>query len=459
MPSPTTPSPTSAAIGVDTPSLGELLAGTPYVSYTYAYPHKTAYRPFSTPLPLDALWAEEKRDALFLYLHIPFCEMRCGFCNLFTTVDPARRLAADYLAALRRQAGQMQAALGDAAFARMAIGGGTPTYLSAAELDGLFTLARDHFGIDPTSLPTSVETSPLTAEPEKLHVLREHGVERISIGVQSFREDEARRAGRPQQTSVVERALDAIRALDFPTLNIDLIYGLPGQTVGSWLESLRAALRDAPEELYLYPLYVRPLTGLGRHATSADDASDIRLQCYREGRRLLLDAGYTQVSMRMFRAAHAAAQTGPVYCVQEDGMVGLGCGARSYTSACHYSNEYAVGAYGVRSILREYMGTAADAFAAATYGFHLDGDEQRRRYVIKSLLEADGLSRTVYAQRFGSDVLSDLPMLHDLIALGLAVQAHDTLHLTEAGVERSDTIGPWLYSPVVRASMEECVLR
>src|SRR4029453_1273246 len=110
--------------------LADLLRGTPYVSYSYAYPHKTAYRRLPVPVPLRDLWAAEGRDALFLYLHIPFCEMRCGFCNLFTTANPKGDFAAKYLTTLRREALRTAAALGPARFARLAIGGGTPTYLS-----------------------------------------------------------------------------------------------------------------------------------------------------------------------------------------------------------------------------------------------------------------------------------------------------------------------------------------
>src|SRR5260221_10032843 len=95
--------------------------------------------------------------------------------------------------------------------------------------------------------------------------------------------------------------------------------------------------------------------------------------------------------MRMFRAAHAPAESGPDYCVQDDGMVGLGCGARSYTTGLHYSGEYAVGSTAVRAILAAYAARPAESFASAAYGIRLDGEEQRRRYAIKSLLEAGGL--------------------------------------------------------------------
>src|SRR5262245_48977089 len=111
-----------------------LLAGPPFAGYAYAYPHKSAYRPFDAPIPLRDLWAAERRDALFLYVHVPFCEMRCGFCNLFTQARPKADVADAYLAALARQVEQVRDALGDVAFARFAVGGGTPTYLSAGQL-------------------------------------------------------------------------------------------------------------------------------------------------------------------------------------------------------------------------------------------------------------------------------------------------------------------------------------
>ncbi len=439
---------TTTTIASATP-LERLLVGTPYVSYTYSYPHKTAYRALDPAVPLREAWAAERRDALFLYLHIPFCEMRCGFCNLFTTANPHEDLEAAYLAALRRQAPRVREAVGPATFARLAIGGGTPTYLSPAAIDGLFDLAAEVYGVDARAIPVSVETSPHTATTEKLRLLRGRGVDRVSIGVQSFDEAEVHSIGRAQRTADVLAALDRIRAAGFPTLNIDLMYGLPGQTVPSWLDSVRMALRFNPEELYLYPLYVRPLTGIaGRRRRGVDAAPpvDLRADCYRAARDLLLAHGYTQVTMRMLRAAHAPTADGPVYCVQDDGMLGLGCGARSYTQALHYSTEYAVGRRGVRDILADFVARRDDEFDAATYGFRLDPEEQRRRYVIKSLLESDGLSQHAYQTRFGAPTCDDLPDLIELAQHGLVREEDGLLQLTARGLEYSDAIGPWLYS-------------
>ena len=431
--------------------LEQKLRRAPYESYAYSYPHKSAYRMLEPAVRLEDAWATESKDSLFLYLHVPFCEMRCGFCNLFTTANPEAEAREAYLKAFERQAEAVSRALGEARFARMAIGGGTPTYLDPASLDSLFRIAARVFGANARDIPASCETSPLTAERDKLRVLRDRGVERVSIGVQSFDEREARAAGRPQRTDDVLRALTRIREEEFPVLNLDLIYGLPGQSVRSWLASLTAALRFAPEELYLYPLYVRPLTGLERHPKEWDD---YRLECYREGRALLLAEGYEQVSMRMFRSSRAPSDEGPAYCCQEDGMVGLGCGARSYTSALHYSNEYAVGACGVRDIIARYSACPSEEFERAGYGFALDGAEQRRRFVVKSLLRAEGLEQGAYRARFGKEPADDVPELGALVESGLAAADASRLRLTDAGLELSDAIGPLLYSARVRELMQ-----
>jgi len=422
--------------------LATMLSGSPYQGYSYAYPHKTAYRPLPAAVDLRDLWANEDRDSLFLYLHVPFCEMRCGFCNLFTQANPRKEAANNYLSALEREACEAREALGDAQFARIAIGGGTPTFLDIAGLEQVFRLMTA-MGAEPRKAPLSIETSPDTIDDEKLSLLKDWGTTRISIGVQSFLESETSAVLRPQKRAKVDEALSRLRLARLPVLNIDLIYGMPGQTVESWLTSVQNAMEYRPQELYLYPLYVRPVTGLGRAEKEWDD---LRLDCYREARHLLLECGYEQVSMRMFSSRGAATNPGPVYCCQDDGMVGLGCGARSYTRGLHYSREFAVGAAHVRAILADYIARPGPAFRFADYGFSLSPEEQRRRYLIQSLLQVAGLSISQYRQRFGSDVMTDFAELGELESRGLAQRTSDRLQLTPAGLERSDIIGPWLYS-------------
>jgi oxygen-independent coproporphyrinogen-3 oxidase len=425
-----------------------VLDGSPYQGYLYAYPHKTAYRPLRPRPALRDVWADERRDALFAYVHVPFCEMRCGFCNLFTRSGPPADQVRAYLGQLRHEVAAVVDALDRATFSLGAIGGGTPTYLEPPELEILFELLS---GLGAGGVPLSVETSPATATPDRLDVLMAHGTRRVSIGVQSFLDTEAHAAGRPQRRRDVDRALAAIRAARVPVLNLDLIYGIPGQTPSTWAQSLRAALDWAPEEVYLYPLYVRPLTGLGRRAQRDDREWDRqRTALYRQGRDTLRGAGYEQLSMRQFRRSGLTAP--PVdYCCQDDGMVGLGCGARSYTTGLHYSFDYAVSVGGVRAVLDDYLSRPPADFAYAEVGFALDGAEQRRRWLVKTLLRAEGVSVAAWRHRFGVPV----PPLPELAERGWLRADGDRVRLTETGLAHSDVIGPWLVSASVRAAMGE----
>jgi oxygen-independent coproporphyrinogen-3 oxidase len=140
-------------------------------------------------------------------------------------------------------------------------------------------------------------------------------------------------------------------------------------------------------------------------------------------------------------------------------MIGLGCGARSYTRALHYCTEYAVSSGGVRDIIAKYLDGTDESFKRLDYGIVLTEGEQRRRFVIQSLLSEEGLSLAAYRRRFASEALDDIPMLAQLIGQGLANEREDKLELNEKGVERSDQIGPAFYSENVRRLMKDYVLR
>lgn len=432
-----------------------MLAGTPFVAYCYAYPHKTAYRPFAPPRPLSHLWRDESRESLFLYIHVPFCEYRCGFCNLFTQSQPSASAATRYLDTLRREAEAVAESLGDTSFARLAIGGGTPTQYSVEQLDELFGIAAS---LGAQTLPTSCEASPATLTAEKLQLLRERGVTRLSLGVQSFDESDAKSLGRPIRRGELDHALELIQAIRPPVVNLDLIYGAESQTVESWLATIDEAVSHGPEELFLYPLYVRPLTGLmgrgvGESGGGGWEERDDRTRLYLAGRDRLLEHGYRQCSMRMFqRGVEPSGE--PEYRCQADGMVGLGCGARSYTRRLHYSREYAVSSSAVAGILADYLTRDRAAFSSVDYGFELNEDEQRRRWLILSLLQADGLELAGYRRRFHGDSLGDFPQLLGLVERGLAELSEERLRLTPLGLAWSDAIGPRLYSQSVSQRME-----
>jgi oxygen-independent coproporphyrinogen-3 oxidase len=470
LPFPGTSRPAPTTSPTTSPATSPLASESPYQSYVYAYPHKTAYRPLAPRPRLADLWADEPKHALSLYAHIPFCEVRCGFCNLFTRIGAPDGLSTAYLDALDRQAARTAEALaggagGEPRFAQAAFGGGTPTFLTADELARLCDIMEHRLGADLRAVPLSVEASPSTATADRLAVLAERGATRLSLGVQSFVAAEARAAVRPQHNADVEAAIARVRAARIPVLNLDLIYGIEGQTPASWRHSLDGALSFEPEELYLYPLYVRPLTGLGRRIDGPEPASSggdrpwdaQRLALYRQGRDHLLASGYEQVSMRMFRRSASPSAGGTEYCCQTDGMVGLGCGARSYTRALHYSFDYAVSTSEVRGIVDDYVARPAADFAFAEVGFAMTPDESRRRHLVQSLLQTEGLDIGDYQARFGSDPAADfsaeLTRLHASGWLDADAAPSGRIRLTAEGLAHSDAIGPAFFSGPVRAAM------
>jgi len=422
------------------------------VTYAYSYPHKSSYRPLTPPVPLRELWRDEEVGQLSLYVHVPFCEMRCGFCNLFTQSQPHGESVDAYLATLIRQMRVVRSEVPRARFDQFGIGGGTPTFLTPSQLRRLLDAIEQTFGQSLRHLPTSVETSPATATPDRLRVLADFGVERVSLGVQSFLETETRNFGRPQHVTQVHQALQAIREFRFPVLNIDLIYGDPGQTLRTWRQSLNEALRYAPEELYLYPLYIRPETGLARTGHSAvQHRSDL----YRLGCEVLGEAGYVQTSLRGFRLPRN--QSPSTYACQRDGMIGLGCGARSYTRGLHYATRFAVTQAGVRAIIQDWTAQSDRELALATHGYELSQDEQRRRFTIMSLLQTDGMPLSAYVERFHGSPQQDIPELLELQSQDWLECHPERLKLTAEGLEHSDEVGPILYSEVVRSRLREFV--
>ena len=422
----------------------------PLSSYSYSYPHKSSYRSLTPPVSLAELWATETREQLGLYAHIPFCEMRCGFCNLFTQSQPEDDIVTQYLAALARQSDTVRDCMGPSTFSQFAVGGGTPTYLSATQLAWLLQEIQDRWSFQIRNVPTSVETSPATATAEKMRVLAEFGVQRVSLGVQSWERTELQSIGRPQAPVAVHQALQAIRSAGIPILNIDLMYGGQDQSLQQWQRSLTTALSYQPEELYLYPLYVRPDTGLSRRGR---EPAAHRRDLYRRGRDLLRERGYQQSSLRCFRLPTDEATA--AYACQSNGMIGLGCGARSYTTRLHYGNRFAVRQAGVKEIVGQWIRQPDAALALASHGVWLCDDEQRRRFLILGLLQADGFDITDYQARFTTTPAEDFPELAAVEDCGWLEQRGNCLKLTELGLEYSDQVGTWFYSPTVRANLEE----
>lgn len=414
-----------------------------YVDYMYSYPHKTAYRPFPSPMPLAPYLQRLEGRKASLYFHIPFCSHKCGYCNLFSLQTNSTERIAAYLQTLHRQAQQLAPLVSGLSFDSFAIGGGTPLLLPVAQLQRLIETAV-LLGVHSSRVFTSVETSPEYADEARLKVLKRAGVSRVSIGIQSFLEQELKAVKRYSLPDCIYPALERIGETEFPYFNIDLIYGIKGQTVESFLYSLEQALRFRPNELFIYPLYVRQGTRITER-----EPNDACFQMYRAARDLLRAKGFVQTSMRRF-ISHPSTDA-EVSCGDEV-MLSCGSGGRSYLGDLHYATRYTVCQHAIAEEIDRYVATAD--FTVARNGFILSPEEQQQRFIIKNLLYYRGIDKTEYFRRFGEALDTSLPVFRQLAEQQWIEESTDRICLTPAGMGYSDYIGQLFIAPKIRNLME-----
>ena len=197
-----------------------------------------------------------------LYVHIPFCLTRCGYCD-FNTYAGLDHLAGRYVEAMRAEAGMWSADWETAEFASVFLGGGTPTMLTARTLGALIDELRSLFAVAPGAEITS-EANPDTVDEPYLTALLDAGVTRLSMGVQSFDPAVLRALERVHSADAARAAYLAARRAGLDAVNLDLIYGSNGETLASWRRTLEEAVALGPEHLSCYALTIEPATPLGR---------------------------------------------------------------------------------------------------------------------------------------------------------------------------------------------------
>lgn len=414
-----------------------------YVDYMYSYPHKTAYRPFLSPVSLLPYLEQVEGRNASLYFHIPFCSHKCGYCNLFSLQTNREEYVTAYLNTLRKQAQQLAPLTAGLTFDSFAIGGGTPLLLTVPQLEFLLDTAA-LFGVHPSNAFTSVETSPEYADAPRLNLLKQAGVARVSIGIQSFQDKELIALKRRPRRDSICQALNAIREMDFPYFNIDLIYGIKGQTVESFLYSLEQALRFQPNELFIYPLYVRQGTTITERESDA-----VCFQMYCAARDFLKERGFLQTSMRRF-VQHPSTDA-EVSCGDEV-MLSCGSGGRSYLGDLHYATRYTVCQRCIGEEIDKY--TATTDFTVARNGFILSQKEQQQRFIIKNLMYYMGIDKAEYERRFG-EPLEMIPLFQQLAEHQWIKETDNgRICLTPEGMGYSDYIGQLFVTSEIRQLME-----
>ena len=277
--------------------------GPRYTSYPTAVEFSQAYGPRDYAGHLRAA-AGRTTEPLALYTHLPFCAQRCGFCGCHAIVSPhGEKVSAPYLRRLKRETEMVAELLGGRRrVTQYQWGGGTPTYLTPEQINDLFAHFSARFEFEPGA-EISVEVDPRVTTPEHLAALAAHGFNRLSAGVQDLDPEVQEIIGRIQPLEQTERLVEAARGLGFAGgINLDLIYGLPGQAVESFADTARSVVALGADRVAIYSFAYVPWLKGHQRALPADrlPSREQKLELLMAARSVFLEAGYVSIGMDHF---------------------------------------------------------------------------------------------------------------------------------------------------------------
>eukprot|EP01094_Clydonella_sp_ATCC50884_P008766 TRINITY_DN18313_c0_g1_i1.p1 TRINITY_DN18313_c0_g1~~TRINITY_DN18313_c0_g1_i1.p1 ORF type:complete len:796 (-),score=216.81 TRINITY_DN18313_c0_g1_i1:135-2243(-) len=373
-----------------------------------------------------------------LYIHIPYCQMKCSFCNLLTTMNTNEHKMQRYMEAVKaelrmvaremRPSGQGNNNKAATRVRTVHFGGGTPTLLSPAEVESVLEVARECFEAEaveeiaiegaPSSLASRTPPPPraigeeqqegggVRVDEQRMRGFLRAGISRISIGAQTLVEEELPSVSRANELGLAVPVVRAAVEMGFRNVNVDLIYGLEGQSLENVLESVRVAAALGVHTVTLYCLAVRKKTKYGRvqrsqHGGMPFHELDCLHEWYGRVRALLSELGYEQKTLVLFaRGSNGGNRQEEV---EFDGVptVGLGAGARSYAPAVQYTSDSYSRPALPPEIVNGYVVDVLDRGMPAIRNWAaLDKDEQARRFFILQLLRRSGVDVEQYRSTF-----------------------------------------------------------
>jgi oxygen-independent coproporphyrinogen-3 oxidase len=376
---------------------------------------------------------------LGLYIHIPFCSAICNYCNFNRGLFDAA-LKEQYVAALRREI----AAQGDGAPAdTIYFGGGTPSLLEPAEIAAIIETCRNSFAVA-LDAEITMEANPETVTPERLVGFREAGVNRLSYGVQSFRDEELQRLSRLHSASRAAEAFAMARGAGFDNISLDLMMWLPQQTIAQWLESVDALIALGPDHASLYILELYPNAPLrdtmARSKWSLapdDDAAEM----YLEAMARLDAAGYQQYEISNVARNGRESRHNLKYWTDGE-WLGFGCGAHSTRRAVRWKNL---------SSTPEYIAAVASGGQLGVERRELHSREAFEEALLTGLRLTRGIDVHAAKIRYNADVWEIYGAeLEPFREAGLLIYDGRLLRLSRAGMLLANEImSQFLRSPVV----------
>ena len=376
---------------------------------------------------------------LGLYVHIPFCSAICNYCNFNRGLFDAA-LKDQYVAALLREiATQGDGSPADSIY----FGGGTPSLLEPAEIASIIQSCRNNFAVT-RDAEITMEANPETVTSERLVGVREAGVNRLSYGVQSFRDDELQRLSRLHSASRAAEAFAMARDAGFDNISLDLMMWLPQQTIAQWLESVEALIALGPEHASLYILELYPNAPLrdtmARSKWSLapdDDAAEM----YLEAMARLDAAGYEQYEISNVARRGRESRHNLKYWTDGE-WLGFGCGAHSTRRAVRWKNQ---------SSTTEYIAAVASGGQLGVERRELHGREAFEEALFTGLRLTRGIDVHAVKIRYDADVWEIYGAeLEPFREAGLLIYDGRLLRLSRAGMLLANEImSQFLDSPVV----------
>lgn len=366
-----------------------------------------------------------------LYLHIPFCARKCAYCD-FLSFPQGTEVQKRYVDRLIEEIKLVGAGFRDTTVTSVFVGGGTPSILKSGEMVRIFEALRSVFHIEETA-EISMEANPGTVTMEKLMDYRRAGINRLSFGLQSAENQELKDLGRIHTFEEFLESFHMARACGFDNINVDLMSALPGQTVESWLSTLKKVADLKPEHISAYSLIIEEGTpfyemyGEERGVGLLPD-EDSEREMYHQTKAVLRELGYERYEISNYAKPGYECRhnigywTGVPY-------LGLGLGASSYINGCRFNNT---------SDLEEYLngepGKRCDEIL-------LDERDMQEEYFFVGLRMVRGVSLSQFKKQFGTTPEEVYPgLLERLIKEGGAEIAGDFFRLTEYGMDVSNYI-------------------